>query len=93
MSWRLGVRSSPRICYKHPDRAADGMQPSRAALWLLQALSLRCNSEVHEELKVSRETLSTMKVQVASASAPRVLYVMDCPRGNADYAIMLSTVE
>jgi len=77
---------------KHPDRAADGMQPSRAALWLLQALSLRCNPEVHEELKVSKETLSTMKVQVASASAPRVLYVMDCPRGNADYAIMLSTL-
>ena len=70
---------------KHPDRAADGMQTSRCALWLLQALSLRCNPEAHEELKVSKETLSTMK-QVASASAPRVLYVMDCPRGNADYA-------
>ena len=36
---------------KHPDRVADGMQPSRAALWLLQALSLRCNPEVHGELK------------------------------------------
>jgi hypothetical protein len=78
--------------FAHPDRVFDGMQPSRAALWLLQALSLRFNPEAHEELKVSRETLSTMKVQVASASAPRVLYVMDCPRGNADYAIMLSTL-
>ena len=77
---------------KHPDRAADSMQPSRAALWLWQALSLRGNPEAHEELKVSKETLSTMKVQVGSASAPRVLYVMDCPRGNADYAIMLSTL-
>ena len=36
--------------------------------------------------------LSTIKVQVASASAPRVLYVMDCPWGNADYAITLSTL-
>ena len=76
---------------KHSDRAADGMQPSRAALWLLQALSLRCNPEAHEEVKVLKETLSTMK-QAASASAPRVLFVMDCPRGNADYAIMLSTL-
>ena len=68
---------------KHPDRAADGMQPSHYAL----ALSLRCNPEAHEELKVSKEALSTMK-QVASTSAPRVLYVKDCPRGNADYAII-----
>ena len=64
----------------------------RAVFWLLQALSLRFNLEAHQELKVSRETLSTMKVQVASVTASRVLYVMDCPRGNADYAIMLSTL-
>ena len=30
--------------------------------------------------------------QVVSASAPRVLYVMDCPRGNTDYVIILSTL-
>ena len=77
---------------RHPDKTVDGVRLTAAALWLLQALSLRGNPEGREELKVSVETLSTLKVQISGASGPRVTYDMDCPRGNVDYGVMLSTL-